>query len=240
MSRHLWQGTWQGRTPLGDTHDRARTIVRPTGGIVRGKFPSRKNGRMVHHEGLLELDAIYLFEASPLIVRYREQPTTIRYPDGNRLRRYTPDFELLLTTGEIVMIEIKPIRRLRTEEVQHTFKCISDHMRRNGIPFAILTDLAIRDEPRLANLKWIYHQAARVPPTSSALAVALNKHEPAFPTSISAANRLFDGTGIDACSFLLAGRLRCDLNRPVALSTTLTVTTEANHDWFRVTEEHRF
>jgi hypothetical protein len=36
---------------------------------MRGKFPSRKNGRMVHHEGLLELDAIYLFEASPLIAK---------------------------------------------------------------------------------------------------------------------------------------------------------------------------
>jgi hypothetical protein len=140
MSKHLWQGTWQGRSPLGDVHDRARTIVRPTGGIVRGKFPSRKNGRMVHHEGLLELDAIYLFEASPLIAGYREQPITIRYPDGNRLRRYTPDFELRLTTGEIVLVEIKPLRRLRADEVRHTFDLIADHMARSGTSFVILTD----------------------------------------------------------------------------------------------------
>lgn len=240
MSKHLWQGTWQGRTPLGDVHDRARTIVRPTGGIVRGKFPSRKNGRMVHHEGLLELDAIYLFEASPLIARYREQPTTIRYPDGNRLRRYTPDFELLLSTGEIVMAEIKPYSRLRTDEVRQTFERIADHMSRSGTRFAILTDLVIRAEPRLANLKWIYHRAARIPPTRSALTMALNRHEHAFPTPISNANRLFDGTGTDTYSFLLAGRLGCDLNMPVALSTTLTVTTETNHEWFRITQEHGF
>lgn len=240
MSKHLWQGTWHGRTPLGDVHDRARTIVRPTGGIVRGKFPSRKNGRMVHHEGLLELDAIYLFEASPLIARYREQPTTIRYPDSNRLRRYTPDFELLLTTGEIVMTEIKPIRRLRTDEVRYTFERIADHMSRNGTPFAILTDLVIRDEPRLANLKWIYHRAARIPPTHSALTMALDRCEHAFPTPISTANRLFDGTGTDTYSFLLAGRLGCDLSMPIALSTTLTVRKETNHDWFRITQEHGF
>jgi len=54
---------------------------------------------MVHHEGLLELDAIYLFETSPRVVRYREQPPTIHYADGAKLRRYTPDFELLLVTG---------------------------------------------------------------------------------------------------------------------------------------------
>ena len=117
MASQLWQGTWLGRSPAGDQHRRSREVVRPTGGIVRGKFPSRKNGRMVHHEGLLELDAIYLFEASPQIVRYREQPVTIKYPDGARLRRYTPDFELVLTTGEVVLIEVKPMRSLKDDEV---------------------------------------------------------------------------------------------------------------------------
>jgi hypothetical protein len=87
MSKHFWQGHWRGRSPAGDIHQRARNIISPSGGIVRGKFPSRKNGRIIHHEGLLELDAIYLFEASPQIVRYREQPQKIYYPDAARLRR---------------------------------------------------------------------------------------------------------------------------------------------------------
>jgi len=77
MPANFWGGCWKGRVPVGDAHSRAREIISPSGGIVRGKFPSRKNSRMIHHEGLLELDAIYLFEASPNIVRYREQPTTI-------------------------------------------------------------------------------------------------------------------------------------------------------------------
>jgi hypothetical protein len=46
---------------------------------------------MVQHEGLLELDAIYLFETTHRVVRYREQPMTLHYPDGTRLRRYTLD-----------------------------------------------------------------------------------------------------------------------------------------------------
>lgn len=57
MPINMWQGYWQGKAPSGIPHQRAREILRPTGGIVRGKFPSRKNGRMVQHEGLLELDA---------------------------------------------------------------------------------------------------------------------------------------------------------------------------------------
>jgi len=93
MTSNLWNGCWRGLTPAGDVHRRARNVITPSGGIVRGKFPSRKNGRMVHHEGLLELEAIYLFECSPCIIRYREQPVTIHYPDEAKLRRYTPDFE---------------------------------------------------------------------------------------------------------------------------------------------------
>jgi len=119
MPKNLWKGMWNGCRPVGDIHQRSREVISPSGGIVRGKFPSRKNGRMVHHEGLLELEAIYLFETSPRIVRYREQPITINYPDGARLRRYTPDFELVLTTGEIVLIEVKPIRSLQHDEVRH-------------------------------------------------------------------------------------------------------------------------
>lgn len=58
-------------------------------------------------EGLLELDAIYHFENSPLTSAYTEQPETIQYPDGNRVRHYTPDFELFLADGSSALIEIK-------------------------------------------------------------------------------------------------------------------------------------
>lgn len=240
MPNHLWHGNWRGKTPDGDVHQRARTIVRPTGGIVRGKFPSRKNGRMVHHEGLLELDAIYLFEASPLIARFREQPITIQYPDGTRLRRYTPDFELVLATGEIVLVEIKPARRLASADIRGTFDCIEKHMQRSSVQFEILTDLVLRQEPRLTNLKWIYHRAARVPPTNAAIGTALSRYVDKFPTSITTASGLVVAAGIDPYSALLAGQLLCKLDSAVDSNTTVTLPTEAHHDWFRISEEHGF
>jgi hypothetical protein len=240
MPNHLWHGTWRGKMPGGDVHQRARTIVRPTGGIVRGKFPSRKNGRMIHHEGLLELDAIYLFEASPLIVRFREQPITIQYPDGKRLRRYTPDFELILITGEVVVVEIKPARRLASTDIRRTFDCIEEHMQRSSVRFTILTDLMLRQEPRLTNLKRIYHCAARVPPTSAALDTVISRHADKFPTSIATASALFAAADIDPYSALLAGQLQCKLDSAVDSRTTLTMPTEGHHDWFRISEEHCF
>lgn len=240
MSNHLWHGNWRGKAPEGDVHQRARTIVRPTGGIIRGKFPSRKNGRMIHHEGLLELDAIYLFETSPLIVRFREQPLTIQYPDGRRHRRYTPDFELVLATGEVVLVEIKPARRLASTDIRRTLDCIEEHMQRSSVLFAILTDLVLRQEPRLTNLKWIYHCAARVPPTHAAINTALARHVDTFPASIATTSALFATAGIDPYSALLAGQLLCKLDSAVDSHTTLTLPTEGHHEWFRISEEHCF
>lgn len=240
MATQLWQGTWLGRSPAGDQHRRSREVVRPTGGIVRGKFPSRKNGRMVHHEGLLELDAIYLFEASPQIVRYREQPVTIKYPDGARLRRYTPDFELVLTTGEVVLIEVKPVRSLKDEEVRHKLDCIAAHLKRSAQIFVVLTDEIIRQEPYLSNLRWVYHQAPRVFPSVEAGTIAVRRHRHRFPLPISVAATLFGECGVDPYSLLLAGHLRCELGQEISQDTQITLATEADHGWFWISPEYGF
>jgi hypothetical protein len=240
MSTHMWQGRWRGRRPAGDIHQRARNVISPSGGIVRGKFPSRKNGRMVHHEGMLELGAIYLFETSPQIVRYREQPTTIHYPDGSRLRRYTPDFELVLVTGELVMVEVKPTRFLEVDKTRHKFDCIEEYMRRSNRPFVILTEKCICQEPRLSNLRWVYHATSRVPPTLDAAQAALGKYGGAFPTSIKTAKELLAEYSIEPFSLLLLGLLRCELVSPLTLSTIVNLSMEADDGWFWIEKKYAF
>lgn len=240
MSSNSWKGRWKGRTPMGDTHSRARQVISPSGGIVRGKFPSRKNGRMVHHEGLLELEAIYLFETSPLIVRYREQPATIHYPDGARLRRYTPDFELVLASGLVVLIEVKPVRSLQDEEVRHKLDRVAEHMQRSTTPFIVLTDATIRQEPRLSSLRWIYHRAARVPPSPDAVNLAAARYRSYFPLSIKAAANLLGGCGVDPYSLLLAGLALCPLGQKASPEILIHLTKETHDVWFYIAQEHGF
>jgi hypothetical protein len=225
-------------TPEGDAHRRTRNVITPSGGIVRGKFPSRKNGRMVHHEGLLELEAIYLFEASSRIVRFREQPVTINYPDGAKLRRYTPDFELELITGKIVYIEVKPVSSLQHEKIRHKLDCIAEYMRRSETAFVILTDQVIRQEPRLANLRWLYHQTSRIPPTADAIQVAITAYRHCFPLSIAAAAAVLKANGLDPYSLLLAGQLRCSLEQSISDDTLIEL--EADNGWFFIAQEYDF
>jgi len=246
MSSHLWQGmgnrwngTWDGRVPKGDQHSRSRDVVLPTGAIVRGKFPSRKNGRMVQHEGLLELDSMYLFETSPRIVRYREQLERIHYADGAKLRRYTPDFELVLSTGEIIVIEIKPTRSLVKDEVRRKIECISNHYDRVGETFLVLTEESLRQEPRQSNLRWLYHRTPRVPLTPNAIHLALEHVRDHFPLSIRGASTLLAQRAVDPYSALLAGFLRCDLHTPISLDTTLYLK-EQDDAWFLIAQKYGF
>lgn len=59
-------------------------------------------------ESLLEQDAILLLEFSWGVLSYREQPALIEYHDGNKVREYYPNFELVLEDGSPVHLEVKP------------------------------------------------------------------------------------------------------------------------------------
>ena len=132
---------------------RAREPISRSRGQMRGKFPSIKAGRMIHCESLLELDLAVVLEFSKAIVRYREQPLTAHYVFDGRIRRYTPDFEITLASGETMLIEVKPAQKLLDEQERKRFEQIADHFARQGQRFAILTELEIRQTVLLANLR---------------------------------------------------------------------------------------
>lgn len=235
-----WKRALSGRLAGGLIHLRAREIVRPTGGIIRGKFPSRKTGRMVHFEGLLERDAIYLFEASPLIESYGEQPATLHYPDGGRLRRYTPDFVLDLKNGDQILVEIKPVRSLEQADVRHKLAQVREFLQQQGQAFLVLTDAEIRQQPRLDNLKWLYQQTPKTIPSFIKNRIAVDRLAGQFPMSIQQARSLFAGQGCDPFSLLLEGWLHCDLSETVTYETSLYLSMENDHDWFCIAQPHGF
>lgn len=240
MSELHWGGNWHGRRPASEPHALARRVISPSGGIMRGKFPSRKNGRMVHHEGLLELDAIYLFEASPRVTSYREQPRTILFPDGVRLRRYTPDFELTLFNGERVLVEVKPSRSLQDADVRHKLERVASHLQRSGQLFVILTDEALRSEPRQSNVRRLYHQTPRRWPTDTACINALQPYRSQFPMPWSTLRQLLVERDIHPAILLFKGLLHCELDVPLTNDTLLHLAEENGDAWICVAQGNSF
>lgn len=224
----------------GRRHFRANT------GVVRGKFPSRKNARMVYHRGLLELDAIYLFETSPLIESYRERPLRVLYPDGGQLRGYTPPFEVVLRGGEKVLVELqytRPAQYVGAPEESarlHRRERLAAHLLRSGTRWVTLTDLELRGQPRLAVLKNIYRQAPRNIPTAHAAASAIASIQATLPERFDAVALRLAPTGVDIYSLLLGGFLTCTLDTQLTRETPIHLSKEAGHDWFHVSQQHGF
>lgn len=132
---------------------RIREPVKPTTGRVVGYFPSVKNNRSIAWESQLEQKACYVFEFSPEVLKYREQPLSIYYQCDTELLRYTPDFELTLVSGELVYVEIKPLAKLQDQEIQIKLKAISDYWVNHNRKFILITDKELNHPILQSNLR---------------------------------------------------------------------------------------
>lgn len=184
---------------------RARNIVTRSGGIVRGKFPSRKNGALVHHEGCLELDSFFLFEAMPNVVGYQEQPAKGYYPDNGRIRRYTPDVALEMDAGHAIIVETKTAAALADPLLQSKLQQLERFFAGEGYPFRVLLDTEIRHQPRLNNLKWIYRRASMRRSTPQSQRAARLLLQPLLPGTISDVVAFLQPRGLNLFDLMLDG-----------------------------------
>lgn len=238
MSSTPWPRPWHAPGPNSVTP--ARRVVRPTGGIIRGKFFSRKNRRMVEFEELLELDLMHLLEASPAVAAYRPQPVAISYPDGEALRTYTPDLEVLLTSGQPLYVEVKPQDRLNDPETSRKLNAIRGQLERDSARFEVLTCTDIRRQPRLDNIRWLYRQAGTAPVTAGAADLGGRQLAASGPHTIRSAHTKLLGTGLDPPVLLLMGVFACDLDQPVSFETPIHFAGEHSHERFLISRRLGF
>jgi hypothetical protein len=134
---------------------KSRKVVTRSGRGFRGYFPSWKMRRVVEFESILERDAILLFEFSPGVVSYQEQPELIEYEFDGEIHRYYPDFEVVLTSGEIIHFEVKPSEKLKSHELIKKLSAIKHHYDKMGRDFRILSSDQIQMPQRKWNLMFL-------------------------------------------------------------------------------------
>jgi hypothetical protein len=139
--------------------------VRNIGSSKAGKqttvFASRKNGSSIICESQLEADACLAWEQDPTVVRYYAQPTRLFVVVNEKRRSYTPDFAVIYDTGKTRFVEVKPDTVLNKPEFMALFEKTAELLAPRH-QFQLLLSKDIRKQPRLRNLKTIYHQSHRV------------------------------------------------------------------------------
>lgn len=123
-----------------------------------GKFPSIKNKSTVWFESHLERDFIYLIEFDKDVIKYQEQPFKIRYYLNEKKLIYTPDF-FIERKNKKQVVEVKPQSKTEKEEFIYFSEHMSNHLAADGYEYVVVTDLSIRLQPRLSNIKLLWRYA---------------------------------------------------------------------------------
>jgi TnsA endonuclease N terminal len=156
---HMFKGMFlKGRINM-----RVRKVVTRSGKRFRGKFPSQKMNKMVHWESLLERDAIFHFEYHPQVVKYQEQPSIEYYYDKEAIpRKYYPDFLVTFADDSELLVEVKYVCDLASKKAQQKYQTIAKRLEEQDRRFRIMTEVDIRREPLLSNLKHIHRCGKRI------------------------------------------------------------------------------
>ena len=135
-----------------------RNINKPSPNKNIFKFSSKKNQATILCEGSLEFDACFFFEYLDPVISYEHQPDVYKYQYNEKSVNFYPDFKLSLDSGEIILVEIKPLNRACKNEFKEKFSARKSALKELGYNFILLTDNQIRSAPLLDNLKLLYEE----------------------------------------------------------------------------------
>jgi hypothetical protein len=130
---------------------------------VIGKFPSIKMNTIIWWESQIERDYIYLLEIDPNVESYKGQPFKIHYTLRGSCRSYTPDFWVIRPDRQQV-IEVKPASKVNDASNIDKWRHIAVWCEEQNMEFMVVTDVMIRQQPKLDNIKLLY-KYARTPLT---------------------------------------------------------------------------
>ena len=205
----------------------ARKAVTRSGRGYRGRFPSRKLGRMVAWESPLERDVILHLEFSPGVVRFQEQPEKVTFWAGDEFSFCYPDFRLELRDGRHVRLEVKASEKLDKPEVAEKYRWVAIHYAQQGENFRLVTEREARREPLLGNLKTLRPMLRREPKDESWKKL-LPEIMAGAELPVSEVTRRI---GCDGALRLIAHQvLFCDLTEPLTGNNPVRLFGGAHHD----------
>lgn len=195
--------------------ERARRVISRSNSRVTGKYPGLKSRRMHYWESSLERDAFMLLDVSTEVVSFDEQPVTLYYGIGKKLRHY-PDL-LVSYPNRQVFVEIKTDREAQSMEVVTRTAYLIPALARHGYGYRVWTESEIRDRSfRLSNLRFLLRFGrSEVELPRFEWFRQLFRQAPSIPWKEIVGSPTDSNKLTTLCRLILEGRLQIDLTRPI-------------------------
>lgn len=130
-------------------------IIKNRYGKNTGYFASKKMGRMIQYESLLERDIIYILEYDKNISKYFEQPVEIKCMYFGVIRKHYPDFKCVFADGHTELWEAKPYNKLEDPDVKKNIYLGESYCQQRGWIYKVITDKQIYSNSLVDNIQFL-------------------------------------------------------------------------------------
>lgn len=113
-----------------------------------GHFSSRKMALRMPYVSSLERDLLYLLESDPSVSAFLTQPIVLNYLDRGDAHSHLPDV-VSLVGSRVTLVEVKYADEAAEEEIARRTALFKNLLAPHKISYRLLTETAIRLEPRL-------------------------------------------------------------------------------------------
>lgn len=194
--------------------------------IVR--FPSIKanDGKTILVESILESKYCLHLEFDTEVETYFPQSRKFEVSDNDgECNIYTPDFEVVYTSGVRKYVEVKPSGNAQTEHYQFLFSRFSNLLQGTNTDFLIVSEIEIYQQPLLSNYEKLYQYKKRPLLKMKNLQQCAEDINDSMPLA-QLVHRLGDRAHLrEIYSWIALGYLRFDMR-----SEPLSMTTEVKFD----------
>ena len=200
-----------------------KAVVTPSRGRVVGHFTSIKNNGRASWESQIERDNFKRLEVSHDVIRYCAQYPRLEFYHLGRKRRYTADCWVEYV-NETVVYEVKPDKDVESFRNDPKFQIISLLFQEQGLPFRIMPESKIRQQPYLDNAKLIlsYKPGLGIPANDKELYQNFDKGT-CLSIEEAAETLGYEDDPFRILAYVPSRSVHLDLNAPINHQTIITI-----------------
>jgi hypothetical protein len=202
---------------------RDRPWIKPRQGTFSTAFPSLKNGHPILCDTILESDYCIWLEWDRTVSRYACNSRTFELELADRSVKYTPDFEISLSTGQKAYAEVKSSFVHVNQKLGQKINAFSHYCQQQQLTFIQVNAVQILKHPTFQTLKHIYCRRQFI--DDVALDLFYHRLPPeSFPMTLEALlNEIRSEAALAfICEGLFDGSLAADLRQPFNLDFVIT------------------
>ncbi len=123
-----------------------------------GHFISCKMKTSVWYESVLQRDFMYWLEFDPDVVSYTTSTKPLKYYNKGKEELYYPDFQVIRHQKKQV-VDLKFQKTIKSKKYRQLYPLLYDVCRDAEWEYTVLTELQVKQEPTISNIKLLYRYA---------------------------------------------------------------------------------